>query len=80
MARGAFALNMILTFPMECLVAREVIQHEFFHNEFNGFHLFWVTLALVLSALLASVTTCNLGFILELSGGFAASWLGKGLF
>ncbi|KAI8814266.1 AAAP amino acid permease [Cladochytrium replicatum] len=89
-SRALFAVNMFLTLPLECFVCREVIYNYFFDNPFkNGMssdgadpHLtvpektHWaVTIALVGSATLIALTTCDLGFVLEITGGLAATVL-----
>lgn len=75
-ARLAFGLNMFTTVPLETFVCREVMEHFFWPNEHYSVkrHVI-LTTGLVLAALLISLTTCNLGFVLELTGGFSATAL-----
>lgn len=75
-ARVCFGLNMFTTLPLECFVCRETIETFFYHNKpFDQTrHVIYTTL-LVGSGLLISLSTCDLGIVLELTGGFAASAL-----
>ena len=88
-ARGLFAANMFLTIPLECFVAREVVYHcllsyegptegsvDLTMNASLGKHLL-TTSVLVLSAMIIALATCNLGFVLEITGGMSATALGK---
>ncbi|KAJ1882419.1 hypothetical protein H4R99_002685 [Coemansia sp. RSA 1722] len=75
-ARFLFALNMITTFPMETLVAREVVDSLCFPN--SGFSMkrhVWITTVLCALGLVVGQTVCNLGVLLELTGGLSASFL-----
>ncbi|KAJ2808332.1 hypothetical protein H4R20_000915 [Coemansia guatemalensis] len=75
-ARFLFALNMIATFPMETLVAREVIDQLFFRDrEFSMRRHVLITTALCAGSLIIGETVCNLGVLLELTGGLSASFL-----
>ncbi|KAJ1955214.1 hypothetical protein EC988_002004 [Linderina pennispora] len=75
-ARFLFALNMITTFPMETLVAREVIDSLFFRDcDFSMRRHVVITTALCLAGLIIGETVCNLGVLLELTGGMSASFL-----
>ncbi|RKP17699.1 hypothetical protein ROZALSC1DRAFT_30531 [Rozella allomycis CSF55] len=73
-ARLLFAFNILLTFPMECLVAREVIENFLFSDRpFNRIRHLLITFLLVLTSFLVSKLTCDLGIVLELTqGGFSA--------
>jgi sodium-coupled neutral amino acid transporter 11 len=75
-ARLAFAANMFTTFPLECFVCREVIEHYFFPKQVISyrFHTL-VTVSLTLVALAISLTTCDLGVVLEITGCFSATAL-----
>ncbi|TPX54398.1 hypothetical protein PhCBS80983_g05939 [Powellomyces hirtus] len=88
-ARVAFGANMFLTFPLECFVCREVIYNYVWahpsapdsisHLEVNNAvdtktHVA-ITAGLSLSAMGIALATCDLGFLLELTGGFAATVL-----
>ncbi|KAJ2782044.1 hypothetical protein H4R18_002506 [Coemansia javaensis] len=75
-ARFLFALNMIATFPMETLVAREVVEELLFRG--RGFSMrrhVLITTALCAASLAVGETVCNLGLLLELTGGMSASFL-----
>lgn len=75
-ARFLFALNMITTFPMETLVAREVIDVLVFRGqEFSMKRHVWITTGLCAVGLAIGETVCNLGVLLELTGGMSASFL-----
>ncbi|KAJ2082779.1 hypothetical protein H4R24_001303 [Coemansia sp. RSA 988] len=75
-ARFLFALNMIATFPMETLVAREVIDQLFFRDkEFSMRRHVLITTALCAGSLIVGETVCDLGILLELTGGMSASFL-----
>ncbi|KAJ2840811.1 hypothetical protein FBU31_000108 [Coemansia sp. 'formosensis'] len=75
-ARFLFALNMITTFPMETLVAREVIESLVFRDrEFSMRRHVWITTGLCAAGLAIGETVCNLGVLLELTGGMSASFL-----
>jgi sodium-coupled neutral amino acid transporter 11 len=84
-ARILFGINMFLTFPMECFVCREVVfQYLWSHlyhpsvdltKEATELAHVTTTLVLVLSAMFIALSTCDLGFVLELTGGFAATVL-----
>lgn len=67
---------MLVTLPLETFVCREVLESYFWPGqEFSERRYFIITTSLVSSALLVSLITCDLGLILELAGGFAASGL-----
>lgn len=80
-ARLLFGVNMLLTFPMECIVCREVILNYLNRKESipddksSDFQHYSITLLLVITSLLISLVTCDLGFVLELTGGFSATAL-----
>uniref|UniRef100_A0A0W0FGT3 Putative amino acid transporter n=1 Tax=Moniliophthora roreri TaxID=221103 RepID=A0A0W0FGT3_MONRR len=73
-ARFCFGLNMFTTLPLELFVCREVIEQYFFgHESFNPQrHLFFTTVILFSSMLIALVT-CDLGVMLEITGGVSAT-------
>lgn len=75
-ARLLFALNMFTTYPLECFVCREVIEHYFYRGQeiSNKLH-FIITSCLTLVTLLIALVTCNLGIVLELTGCFSATGL-----
>ncbi|KAH6897426.1 transmembrane amino acid transporter protein-domain-containing protein [Thelonectria olida] len=72
-ARLAFGLNMLTTLPLEAFVCREVMLTFFFPDEpFNmNRHLLFST-SLVVSAMLLSLVTCDLGAVFELVGATSA--------
>ncbi|GAA5821852.1 hypothetical protein JCM10212_007043 [Sporobolomyces blumeae] len=76
-ARACFGCNMFATLPLEAFVCREVAETYFWpdEKEFNKKRHVVITSALVFSALLVSLITCDLGLILELAGGFSATAL-----
>ncbi|KAJ2721045.1 hypothetical protein GGI07_004235 [Coemansia sp. Benny D115] len=75
-ARFLFALNMITTFPMETLVAREVVDALCFRDKpFSMKRHVLITTVLCALGLLVGETVCNLGVLLELTGSMSASFL-----
>lgn len=75
-ARLAFGLNMFTTIPLEAFVCREVLETFFWPTAaFDVIRHFAITTALILIALTVSLLTCNLGIVLELTGGFSATAL-----
>ncbi|CDH56557.1 amino acid transporter [Lichtheimia corymbifera JMRC:FSU:9682] len=75
-ARLAFGLNMFTTIPLEAFVCREVLETFFWPNaEFQWSRHIALTTILVLISLTVSLLTCNLGIVLELTGGFSATAL-----
>jgi hypothetical protein len=75
--RLLFGMNMFLTFPIECFVCREVLYEVLYADKFhpsidinkvtsNLVHVS-ITCSLVLSAMLIALSTCDLGFVLELT-------------
>ncbi|KAJ7680335.1 amino acid transporter [Mycena polygramma] len=75
-ARFAFGLNMFTTLPLELFVCREVVEQYFFsHETFSPQrHVFFTTTILVASMLVALIT-CDLGVMLEITGGVSATAL-----
>ena len=75
-ARFCFGLNMFTTLPLELFVCREVVEQYFFsHEPFNCTrHVFFTTVILFSSTLL-SIVTCDLGVMLEITGGVSATAL-----
>lgn len=67
---------MFTTLPLELFVCREVIEQYFFaHESFNTTrHIFFTTVILFSSTLL-SIVTCDLGVMLEITGGVSATAL-----
>ncbi|OZJ02862.1 hypothetical protein BZG36_04083 [Bifiguratus adelaidae] len=75
-SRFCFGLNMFTTLPLETFVCREVIENYFWAEQaFSTKRHFIITTGLILSALLIALATCNLGFVLELTGGCSATVL-----
>ncbi|KAI0391022.1 acid protease [Xylariaceae sp. FL0594] len=75
-ARLCFGLNMLTTLPLEAFVCREVMLNYWFPNEpFNmNLHLIYSS-ALVVSAMVLSLFTCDLGIVFELVGATSAAAL-----
>lgn len=71
-ARIFFSVTILLTYPIECFVTREVLDNTVFYNledtegYFQNRH-FLVTLSIVLITYLISITTDCLGVVLELN-------------
>ncbi|KAI9483392.1 MAG: transmembrane amino acid transporter protein-domain-containing protein [Benjaminiella poitrasii] len=75
-ARLAFGLNMFTTIPLETFVCREVLENFYWPSApFDKTRHFLITSALILITLAISLLTCNLGIVLELTGGFSATVL-----
>jgi len=73
-ARLCFGLNMLTTLPLEAFVCREVM-HNFFFDSKKKLSVQWhvgISTALVLGAMLLSLTTCDLGAVFELIGATSA--------
>ncbi|CDS05219.1 hypothetical protein LRAMOSA07748 [Lichtheimia ramosa] len=75
-ARLAFGMNMFTTLPLEAFVCREVLEILFWSSSPHSTvrHVV-ITTSLVGVSLLISLLTCNLGIVLELTGGFSATML-----
>ncbi|KAI0909105.1 transmembrane amino acid transporter family protein [Ustulina deusta] len=75
-ARLCFGLNMLTTLPLEAFVCREVMLNYWFpHEPFNmNLHLIYSS-ALVVSAMVLSLFTCDLGIVFELVGATSAAAL-----
>ncbi|KAJ0165858.1 Vacuolar amino acid transporter 2 [Colletotrichum tanaceti] len=73
LARLCFGLNMLTTLPLEGFVCREVMFNYFFPGEpFNmNLHLIFSS-ALVVSAMVMSLLTCDVGVVFELVGATSA--------
>ncbi|KAI0717196.1 amino acid transporter [Cerioporus squamosus] len=75
-ARFCFGLNMFTTLPLELFVCREVIEQYFFENE--PFHMqrhVFFTTAILMSSMIIALITCDLGVMLEITGGASATAL-----
>ncbi|KAI0356291.1 amino acid transporter [Trametes cingulata] len=75
-ARFCFGLNMFTTLPLELFVCREVIEQYFFDTEaFNMQRHVFFTTAILCSSMIISMITCDLGVMLEITGGASATAL-----
>ncbi|KAF7792391.1 hypothetical protein EIP86_003428 [Pleurotus ostreatoroseus] len=75
-ARFCFGLNMFTTLPLELFVCREVIEQFFFpHEPFNMQRHVFFTTAILFAAMTLSLITCDLGVMLEITGGASATAL-----
>ncbi|KAF8332651.1 transmembrane amino acid transporter protein-domain-containing protein [Cantharellus anzutake] len=73
-ARFCFGLNMFTTLPLELFVCREVIEQYFFeHEEFDRHRHIILTTVILFSAMILSMMTCDLGVMLEITGGISAT-------
>ncbi|KAF9360893.1 hypothetical protein BGX34_007450 [Mortierella sp. NVP85] len=71
-ARFCFGVNMFTTLPLEAFV----IETYFFPGEsFSMKRHMIITTGLVGTSLIIALLTCNLGFVLEVTGGFSATAL-----
>lgn len=72
-ARLCFGLNMLTTLPLEAFVCREVMFNYFFPGEPFNMHLHLIfSSALVVSAMVMSLLTCDVGAVFELVGATSA--------
>ncbi|OHE97063.1 transmembrane amino acid transporter [Colletotrichum orchidophilum] len=72
-ARLCFGLNMLTTLPLEAFVCREVMFNYFFPGEPFNMHLHLIfSSALVVSAMIMSLLTCDVGAVFELVGATSA--------
>ncbi|XP_068103487.1 putative sodium-coupled neutral amino acid transporter 11 [Hyperolius riggenbachi] len=71
--RFCFAITIILTYPMECFVAREVISNVFFGGNLSTVLHFTVTLLVVSFTTVISLLSDCLGMVLELNGVLSAT-------
>ncbi|CAG7854508.1 Vacuolar amino acid transporter 2 [Serendipita indica DSM 11827] len=75
-ARFCFGMNMFTTLPLELFVCREVIEQYFFADAaWNRQRHIIITTTVLFGAMLISLTTCDLGVVLEVAGGVAATAL-----
>lgn len=72
-ARLCFGLNMLTTLPLEAFVCREVMNNYWFPDEpyHPNRHVIFTT-TLVVSAMMLSLMTCDLGIVFELFGATSA--------
>lgn len=68
-SRLLFCITILLTFPLECFVVRDVVENLFFKGKqpSNTSRHFSVTLIIVLAAYIISMSTDCLGVVLELN-------------
>ncbi|NWV33190.1 AVT2 protein, partial [Grantiella picta] len=71
--RFCYGVTVILTFPLECFVTREVIANVFFHGTLST--LFHVAVTLVIIVLVTGISLVSdcLGIVLELNGVLSAT-------
>ncbi|KAF8577746.1 amino acid transporter [Ramaria rubella] len=75
-ARFCFGLNMFTTFPLELFVCREVIEQYFFsHEPYNQQRHILFTTSISVAAMFIALITCDLGVMLEITGGVSATAL-----
>ncbi|CAF1156989.1 unnamed protein product [Didymodactylos carnosus] len=77
MMRLMYAFNIMLTFPLECLVCRQVAEILIFKSlkfNFHNHHII-ITIVIVICSVLISLSTDCLGIVLELNGTLMASSL-----
>ncbi|KAF8629657.1 hypothetical protein AX17_005596 [Amanita inopinata Kibby_2008] len=75
-ARFCFGLNMFTTLPLELFVCREVIEQYFFsHEAFNAQRHIFFTTTILFASMFVSLITCDLGVMLEITGGASATAL-----
>ncbi|KIL66200.1 hypothetical protein M378DRAFT_75428 [Amanita muscaria Koide BX008] len=75
-ARFCFGLNMFTTLPLELFVCREVIEQYFFsHESFNMQRHVFFTTTILFASMLVALITCDLGVMLEITGGASATAL-----
>ena len=67
---------MLTTFPLENFVCREVVETFFYGTDHVSYWVnFGITVVISGAALVVSLSTCNLGSVMELTGSIAASML-----
>ncbi|KAH8119585.1 amino acid transporter [Phellopilus nigrolimitatus] len=75
-ARFCFGLNMFTTLPLELFVCREVMEQYFFpHEAFNPQRHLLFTTSIIVSSMFLALITCDLGVMLEITGGVSATAL-----
>ncbi|WVF69208.1 hypothetical protein IAT40_003984 [Kwoniella sp. CBS 6097] len=75
-ARFCFGANMSTTIPLEVYVCREVVEEYFFKSRpFSQRRHVIITSLTIFSTMAIALITCDLGVVLELSGGLSASAL-----
>ncbi|KAJ9573586.1 hypothetical protein L9F63_009040, partial [Diploptera punctata] len=77
-SRISFSITILLTFPIECFVAREVIENSFFsslpssEDRWRNIRHIGISVFIVTVTYLISMATDCLGVVLELNGVLAA--------
>ncbi|KAG9004984.1 hypothetical protein FRB94_001953 [Tulasnella sp. JGI-2019a] len=75
-ARFCFGLNMFTTLPLELFVCREVVEQFFFsHEPFSQHRHVLFTTSILFASMIMSMITCDLGVMLEITGGVSATAL-----
>lgn len=75
-ARFCFGMNMFTTLPLELFVCREVIEDYFFsHESFSMQRHFFFTTVILVASMAVALITCDLGVMLEITGGVSATAL-----
>ncbi|KAL0955915.1 hypothetical protein HGRIS_002106 [Hohenbuehelia grisea] len=75
-ARFCFGLNMFTTLPLELFVCREVVEQYFFsHESFSQQRHIFFTTTILFASMLVALVTCDLGVMLEITGGASATAL-----
>uniref|UniRef100_A0A8D2L0W5 Putative sodium-coupled neutral amino acid transporter 11 n=1 Tax=Varanus komodoensis TaxID=61221 RepID=A0A8D2L0W5_VARKO len=71
--RFCYGITVILTFPIECFVTREVIANVFFNGNLTTlFHIILTVIVVAVATSISLVYDC-LGIVLELSGALSAT-------
>ncbi|XP_063115256.1 putative sodium-coupled neutral amino acid transporter 11 isoform X1 [Cavia porcellus] len=71
--RFCYGITVILTYPIECLVTREVIANVFFGGNLSSVFHIVITLVIITVATLVSLLIDCLGIVLELNGALCAA-------
>ncbi|XP_069890387.1 putative sodium-coupled neutral amino acid transporter 11 isoform X1 [Dipodomys merriami] len=71
--RFCYGVTVILTYPLECFVTREVFATVFFGGTLSSMCHIIITVAIITVAMLVSLLTDCLGIVLELSGVLCAA-------
>ncbi|XP_012883820.1 PREDICTED: putative sodium-coupled neutral amino acid transporter 11 isoform X2 [Dipodomys ordii] len=71
--RFCYGVTVILTYPLECFVTREVFATVFFGGTLSSVCHIIITVAIITVAMLVSLLTDCLGIVLELSGVLCAA-------
>ncbi|KAK0150897.1 putative sodium-coupled neutral amino acid transporter 11 [Merluccius polli] len=72
LGRFCFGLSIMTTFPLECLVTREVVSNVFYKRELSNLEHVGITLVIVGSCSMLSLLYDCLGVVLELNGVLSA--------